>query len=715
MNTFDPVAAVRNFFAKLPDNEGEQAAMRMFLYTSLGFIYVYSLPAAANLNFDLIYTVIGIYFLAAVNIFGTLLFNPKRSFVRRLAGLFIDVLIVSALMLMTNEYGIAFFGFYMWICQEYALQNGRSFLRWAQSASVVGLLFVLSVGEYWHTHLQIGIGLLFTLLYLPFLTSRLLDRERTAFVEAENANRAKSRFLATVSHEIRTPLNAIIGLTDLLKHSHMSAEQSDWIIRSLSSSAEVLLSLVNNVLDIARIEAGKITIERRRFFLSALLANFIDVLRNSADAKGLHLSFEIAVPELDALIGDADHLSQILINLVANGIKFTEEGSVLIRISEVSRSANKVTLLWEIIDTGIGIPAEALGSIFDSFAQVNDSANSRYGGTGLGTAIAKELVERMGGKIGVKSELRKGSTFWFTLEFGLPRREDDSALGRLSPEVSGTTKHNGQAPAHLSVLLVEDNLTNRIVATKILHLLGHTVCAVERGEAALVCLASAKFDIVLLDMEMPGLSGLDVLHRISRLDNNWRPPVFMLTANAISEARDECEAAGASAFLTKPITIRGLTQALSTVPERATKSTSTILESPADHLKLIEQLTLGDNDFSYIFELEDGWCSDCVETIQLLERAYQKCDNEKACYVLHNIEGGAREMGARHIAGICREFLQRSIAAEEVDLGSTIAALKNADKEMRSVFERLKLMVFVGATQPHVSETDRERLFPRAC
>jgi two-component system, sensor histidine kinase RpfC len=706
MNKVAPIVAIRTFFVQFPDNEGEQAVMRMFLYPSLGFIYVYSLPSATNLDFRLIYMAIGMYFLVATGIFGALLLNPRRSLFRRLVGLFSDVVIVSALMIMMREYGIAFFGFYIWICQGYGFRHGRSFLRWAQSASMLGLIFVLGISEYWQAHLQIGVGLLFTMLYLPILASRLWGRERKALVAAENANRAKSRFLATVSHEIRTPLNSIIGLTDLLKYSRLSIEHSD-CIRALSSSAEVLLSLVNNVLDIARIEAGKITIEPRHFILSELLANIINVLRNSAEAKGLSLSCDSTVSESDMLIGDADHLSQVFINLVANGIKFTQEGGVLIRVSEVFRSAKKVTLLCEIIDTGIGIPAERLNSIFNAFAQIHDSARSRYGGTGLGTTIAKELVELMGGKIGVKSEMQKGSTFWFKLDFGLPCRKQDFAIGRLLPETLSAEKnspHDIQTP--IRVLLVEDNVSSRMVATKILYSLGHTVCAVDVGEKALFCLACAKFDIVLLDMEMLGLSGLDILHRINQLGKNWRPHVFMLTANAISEVKAECEAAGASAFLTKPITIQRLKYALSTVPKLTMDCTPTILEGSVDHLRLIEQFTLGDNDFSYIFELEDGWCADYAETIQQLELALQECDNEKARYLLHNMEGGAREVGARHIAELCRSFLQKSTAANEVDLSTVIQELKSADNARKLVFELLKKMVFVDNLIPSLAETE---------
>ncbi len=692
-----------NFSALLPKGEGVRALRRVTFYPVLVLIYAYFIPATASVNLNLVYTLTGVYFFAGLVILCALGFSFGRSAVLRLTGLAIDVMMVSSLMVTMGEYGVVFIGFYMWICLDYVLCYGRSFYWLALSASLPGLLLLLNIDFYWKSHPQIGIGLLMTILYLPVCTNRLFCYLRETNSAAENANRVKSKFLATISHEIRTPLNVIVGLTELLKQSRLTSEQSDWV-RTLGICEEMLLSLINNVLDLAKIEAGAIMLQPKRFLLSKLLENLTDLFRNWAQAKGLHLSFDLTTPDVEGLIGDSGYLNQVLINLIANSIKFTESGTVLIRISEISRGRDKVELLWEIIDTGIGIPPNELGRIFDAFSQVDANDHSCAGGTGLGTAISKELVERMGGKIGVESELGKGSTFWFRLEFGITPDERMSAVSRILPEaLSPGMLAPVSTQAIFRILLIEDNPANRSVVTKILQGLGHTVCAMASGEAALVCLACAQFDIVLLDMVLPRLSGVEILHCITRLDSHWQPPVFVLTANAMSEAKRECEAAGASAFLTKPITSPNLIQALNTVYKRTSASTPFIVESAVDPIRLIEQLSFGGHDFSYIFELATDWCADCVDSMKKLESALAHQNHEQVVYLLHNMEGGALEVGARDITALCRSLRKNIASATDREHAVAIDALNAAYVATRMAFERLAQMTnrrFSSASLP---------------
>ena len=655
---------LRSFFRRFPDTEGEQATIRALFCPLVAAVYMYSLPDTSGpwrIDHDLLYMMVVLYALAAIGILLALIAHPEASKSRRVTALLVDAATVTASMLATYEYGIAFFGFYMWICLGYGLRYGTPFLRLAQSVTVVGFLVVLALSPYWQSHMQIGLGLLVTMFYLPPLASLVLERARKARSEAEEANKAKSRFVANISHEIRTPLNAIIGFSDLLATSPLSNEQAQYM-RTISSSATVLLSLVNNVLDLARIEAGKVTFVSEEFRLQDLLDSVVSVLGPQASAKGLYLRVGELPKGIDTLLGDRDRVTQVLINLIANAIKFTERGGVAVDISTDLMSEDCVILTWHVADTGVGMSQDAATRIFDSFTQADEDTRRRYGGTGLGTAIAKELVERMNGEIGVESAPGRGSRFWFSLGFRRleSKRPGPNNVQAIAAPMDEVTPIHFALPTSASasaraarVLVVEDHPANRRVAAKILELGGYEVHVAESGPSALVNVACESYDLLLLDMELPGINGLDVLKRLrSRYGDEVR--AVILTANATAEAKDLCLAAGVDGFLTKPISARAF---LTTI--EATLAAKGPLKARPSGLvsidRLKEQLALG-KSLDFVLELVDLWREDADRTVMELKQAVQTQNALEARRHLHVLEGGASELGAHGLIESCRRL-----------------------------------------------------------
>jgi signal transduction histidine kinase/ActR/RegA family two-component response regulator/HPt (histidine-containing phosphotransfer) domain-containing protein len=369
--------------------------------------------------------------------------------------------------------------------------------------------------------------------------------------KAEEANRAKSSFLANMSHEIRTPMNAIIGLTYLLQRD-AQATTDRARLEKISAAATHLLRLVDDILDLTRIEAGALALAPRTFSLTEMLDRCLSLVAGDAAAKGLQMSGQAAgVP--DALRGDDTRLAQALVNLLSNAVKFTPQGSVGVSVAVESRDGEDAVLRFEVEDTGIGVDAERVNDLFQAFSQADMSMTRRFGGTGLGLAITQRLADRMGGRVGCRSSVGGGSVFWFTARLQTPAGAPVAPVPAATtlPALSPDERYGALSGAR--VLVAEDNPLNRELMLDLLQRQGVSVVLAENGAEALERLASEPIDLVLMDMQMPVMDGLEATRRLRRLPDHARTPVIAMTASAFGDDRQACFDAGMDGHLAKPV------------------------------------------------------------------------------------------------------------------------------------------------------------------
>ena len=685
------------------------------------------------------------YLLGGVLLLAHLLADPAPRPARRYVGMTIDIVALTMVLLVGQGTAALFYPFYLWITLGMGFRYGRRYLLVSAVSSLFSFALVIAMTEYWRTQPALAAGLWVALLVLPAYALSLLTKLTDALARAEEANRAKSRFLATMSHELRTPLHAIIGMADLLRASPLRAEQQD-MIRTVRSAGQTLLEMIGDLLDVAKIESGTMTVQPAPFDLHALLATVRALLHHQARDKGLELRLTVDPSVPYRLDGAARSLQQILVNLVTNAIKFTDTGSVTITVLAEAVEPDKVMLRIDVQDTGIGIPLRAQELIFERFAQVDGSATRRHGGTGLGLAIARQLANLMGGLLLVDSTPGVGSCFTFRAPFArtdeVERRlsgsvvvvgEPAHTVGYLERVAAwGAAASSASRPEHvkaliacggrppallfinsrqwplelaalrqciaaaeteppnvvlvtsreqsdqasylailaaadddahlftalhaalaqpdapvpmesseatrprpgLKVLVAEDNRINQQVIERMLSSAGHTVTLVGDGEQALQALEFGEFDIVLMDVNMPVMNGLDAvkLHRFATGGRD-SPPFIALTADATDETRRQCEEAGIAAHLTKPVDMEQLLEVIDRVasarpaegarplPETVHTADFDVQARPTLDLTHLDRLRQLDDGDDFVGDLVRDFIADAEQLVEELEAA----------------------------------------------------------------------------------------------
>lgn len=663
-------ATLRSRYTKRADSEHAQAFVRMVI---LGFVLMYLGYVGRETGFhdpglQQVFLCVAFESVIGLGILVWIALSPGVSTVRRLVGMVADYAMMGAAMHFLDAHLAPVYVVFLWVTIGNGLRYGTRYLFAAAGLASLSFLFVILTTSYWQANGALAWALLASLVVIPFYLVSLLRTLTRVSQEAQRANEAKSRFLANMSHEFRTPLNGIVGMSDLLATTDLDDEQREYS-EVIAASVNTLMALVEDVLDISAIEAGKFQQQLAEFRVAELLRGVQLMLQPAATGKGLAFTVNLADDVPAILYGDHKHLRQILINLIGNAIKFTERGSVDVVVERViGEGQRSATVKFLVRDTGIGIPLDAQPRIFKAFERAEQGHDRRFGGTGLGTSIAKALTEIAGGSIGFKSAEGVGSEFWAEIPFVVPLIEESPVAPVAQAQTENVIAFDDPFVRHrarvrgLRLLIADDQAANLMVLRRFLDKAGHKFQQVERGEDVLTAIESDRFDAVIIDLHMPGISGLDVLKqaRVMEAGRNSKTPFIVLSADVTPEAMRGCEQAGARAFLTKPIMVGKLLDALAEIALSATQTRPAAFDAsnraaPIDAvisrevIEGLDDLQLGDGFLALFI---DECLRDSLRSIGEMEKAGTEGQWDAFRDHSHALKGVAGNMGAIRLGSI---------------------------------------------------------------
>jgi PAS domain S-box-containing protein len=475
--------------------------------------------------------------------------------------------------------------------------------------------------------------------------------------ERKQAELAKQEFLAMISHEIRTPMNAVIGMAGLLRNSSLNAHQQD-LVNTIHSSSHALLTILNDILDLSKLEAGKLELNQESFSLSDCIAAAVNLLIPSAIEKGIELKLVADASLPQAIEGDSVRLRQILINLLSNAVKFTAEGAVILRVIPIAVSAQAIEIQFAVSDTGIGIPSHRLDRLFQSFSQVDSSITRQYGGTGLGLSLCKQLCEMMGGKIWVESEPGQGSIFSFTVVTSIVTPALPCFVAPVPVSQSNELQIDSQMGLKnpLRILLAEDHAINQKMVLMLLQRLGYEADVVTNGTDAIAALQCQNYDVILMDVNMPEMDGLTATQQIrTRISELSQPRIIAMTASAMTGDRERCLNAGMDDYITKPFHLQDFVQALSRCHSAAAKPLI-IDPSALQEIEKMVGFNSGTSVPSFLIETIDEYLVDAPLFLDKIQTAFHQADSVTLHRAAHTLGTCSATLGATTLAGLCKDL-----------------------------------------------------------